>query len=490
MSFTLTELAAALDLSAPPIVIKELTLDSRNVTAGTLFMAVKGLNSDGRDFISQALHSGAAAVMFEVDCPEQAGLDPEDSRLLGVYQLAKHLSALAGLFYGHPSWHQQLIGVTGTNGKSTTTQLIANWSDLLGTPAGVLGTLGNGLYGQLTAAVNTTGSPLEIQSQLAKLATLGAKRFAIEVSSHGLHQHRVAGLNFAVAVFTNLSRDHLDYHHTMANYAAAKRQLFEQCTQQYVINADDPVGRSWLVDYPSAIAYSLHGKLADYAGPQLIGQTVHFSSEGVHVTINSDWGNGVLSAPLLGRFNVSNLLAAMGALLAAGESFERLLATAPQLSGVAGRMEPFVAKDKPLVVVDYAHSPDALEQVLQALRQHNKGRLWCLVGCGGDRDQGKRPLMAQAAEQGADQVILTDDNPRTESASAIIKEMQHGLMTPSAVQIIHNRAQAIDYAITHAEVDDIILVAGKGHEDYQIVGKEKFHYSDRETVANLLGLSL
>lgn len=490
MSFTLKELAAALNLSAPPVVIDELTLDSRRVTTGTLFMAVKGQHSDGRDFISQALERGATAVMYQVDSPEQAGLDPQDNRLLGVYNLAEHLSALAGLFYGQPSLHHQLIGVTGTNGKSTTTQLIANWSALLGTPAGVLGTLGNGLYGQLTAAVNTTGSPLEIQSQLAKLATLGAKRFAIEVSSHGLHQHRVAGLNFAVAVFTNLSRDHLDYHHTMANYAAAKRQLFEQCTQQYVINADDPVGRSWLVDYPSAIAYSLHGKLADYAGPQLIGQTVHFSSEGVQVAINSDWGNGVLSAPLLGRFNVSNLLAAMGALLAAGESFERLLATAPQLSGVAGRMEPFVAKGKPLVVVDYAHSPDALEQVLQALRQHNKGRLWCLVGCGGDRDKGKRPLMAQAAEQGADQVILTDDNPRTESPSAIIKEMQQGLNTPSAAQVIHNRAQAIDYAITHAEVDDIILVAGKGHEDYQIVGKEKLHYSDRETVANLLGLSL
>ena len=487
MALTLRDLAVPLGLSAPAIPIDAITLDSRAAAPGCLFIAVKGHRLDGRQFIDQALRQGAAAVLFEVDHPEQAGLNHQDHRLLGVYRLSRQLSLLAGVFYGDPSADLQLVGVTGTNGKSTVTQLIANWSCLLGTPAGVMGTLGNGLYGQLQQSVNTTGSALEVQAQLAGQLAAGAKRVAMEVSSHGLHQHRVAALDFDVAVFTNLSRDHLDYHGTMAEYGEAKRQLFELCRKARVINADDPVGRRWLRLYPDAIAYSLHGWLADFDGRQLVAETVHFYGGGLKVTINSDWGNGVLSAPLMGRFNVANLLAAMASLLVLGESFDELLASAPRLSGVAGRMEPFVAPGKPLVVVDYAHTPDALEQVLQALRQHCRGRLWCLAGCGGDRDQGKRPLMAAAAEAGADVVILTDDNPRTEAPEAIIEQMRAGLLEPEAALVIHQRAEAIRHAIAQAGVDDIILVAGKGHEDYQIVGTHKMHYSDRETVAALLG---
>lgn len=486
MALTLRDLAVPLGLSAPAIPIDAITLDSRAVTPGCLFIAVKGHRLDGRRFIAQALEQGAAAVLFEVDHPEQAGLNHQDHRLLGAYQLPRQLSLLAGVFYGEPSHGLQLVGVTGTNGKSTVTQLIANWSCLLGTQSGVMGTLGNGLYGQLQQSVNTTGSALEVQSQLAEQLAAGAKRVAMEVSSHGLHQHRVAALDFDVAVFTNLSRDHLDYHGTMAEYGEAKRQLFELCRKARVINADDVVGRRWLRLYPDAIAYSLHGRLADFNGRQLVAETVHFCGGGLKVTINSDWGNGVLSAPLMGRFNVANLLAAMASLLALGESLEDLLATAPRLSGVAGRMEPFSAPGKPLVVVDYAHTPDALEQVLQALRQHCRGRLWCLVGCGGDRDKGKRPLMAAAAEAGADVLILTDDNPRTEAAEAIVGEMRRGLLEPEAALVIHQRAEAIRHAIEQAGVDDIVLVAGKGHEDYQIVGTHKMHYSDRETVAALL----
>lgn len=499
MSLTLRDLSVAIGLSAPAIAINNITLDSRAVTPGALFIAVKGQLQDGRQFIEAALAQGAAAVLVEVDTPEQAGTDSTDARLLNVYQLPQQLSLLAGIFYGDASADVPLIGVTGTNGKSTITQLIANWSGLLGSQAGVLGTLGNGLYGQLQPTINTTGSALAVQQELARQQGLGAKRIAMEVSSHGLHQHRVAALHFKVAVFTNLSRDHLDYHGTMAEYGEAKRQLFEQCSSDEssvdnsslarVINADDPLGRRWLSLYPHAVAYSLHGRLSDFGGRQLIAETVNFSAAGIKVSIHSDWGNGVLSAPLMGRFNVSNLLAAMAALLALGESFERLLATAPLLSGVVGRMESFIAPNRALVVVDYAHTPDALEQALQALRQHCQGRLWCLVGCGGDRDKGKRPLMAAAAEFGADVLLLTDDNPRTESASAIIDDMRQGLSEPDAVKVIHNRAHAIAYAIDKAGADDIILVAGKGHEDYQIVGSEKMHYSDRETVAALLGLT-
>ncbi|ART80840.1 UDP-N-acetylmuramoyl-L-alanyl-D-glutamate--2,6-diaminopimelate ligase [Oceanisphaera avium] len=490
MSLTLRELAQALGHTAPAIPITAITLDSRAVVPGCLFIAIQGQVQDGRQYIETALAQGAAGVLVEVAHPEQAGLVADDPRLLNVYQLAQQVSLLGGLFYGDMSAALPVVGVTGTNGKSTVSQIIANWSDLLGTPAGVMGTLGNGLYGHLTPAINTTGSPLAIQAQLAALQRAGAKRVAMEVSSHGLHQHRVAALQFKVAVFTNLSRDHLDYHATMAEYAAAKRQLFELCQQARVINADDQLGRRWLVHYPDAIAYSLHGRLSDFSGKQIVAETVRFSGDGMQVTINSDWGNGVLFAPLMGSFNVANLLAAMGALLALGEPFERLLATAAQLSGIEGRMESFRAPQQPLVIVDYAHTPDALEQVLNALRQHCQGQLWCVVGCGGDRDKGKRPLMAAAAEQGADCVVLTEDNPRTESASNIINDMRQGLSAPDSVPVVHNRADAIAYAIAQASADDIILVAGKGHEDYQIVGSEKIHYSDRETVAALLGANL
>ncbi|MCC4264944.1 UDP-N-acetylmuramoyl-L-alanyl-D-glutamate--2,6-diaminopimelate ligase [Oceanimonas baumannii] len=487
MSLTLRELAMVLGYSAPAIAIDSITLDSRNVTPGCLFIAIQGHQADGRRFIDSALQQGAAAVIYQTDSAEEAGLNSRDHRLLGVFELPALLSRLAGAFYGEPGRQLQLVGVTGTNGKSTVSQLIAHWSQLLGTSSGVMGTLGNGLCGQLQPAANTTGSALEVQQQLAGMLAAGASRVAMEVSSHGLHQHRVAALDFDVAVFTNLSRDHLDYHGTMAEYGEVKRSLFELCRKGRVINADDVYGRRWLSHYSDAVAYSLHGRLADFPGRQLVAETVHFYGDGVKVTINSDWGNGVLSAPLIGRFNVANLLAAMGAMLELGESFERLLETAPKLVGVAGRMEPFTAPGSPMVVVDYAHTPDALEQVLQALQQHCRGRLWCLTGCGGDRDKGKRPLMAAAAEKGADEVILTDDNPRTESPAAIIAEMQAGLSSPAAARVIHSRSEAIEYAINSAGEQDIILVAGKGHEDYQIVGTHTIHYSDRETVAALLG---
>ena len=309
----------------------------------------------------------------------------------------------------------------------------------------------------------------------------------MEVSSHGLVQHRVAALPFSVAVFTNLSRDHLDYHGTMEAYGAAKEELLklvdEPCA---VINADDRLGRQWLAAYPGAVAFGVHGPIENHVGRQLTAQDPHFHQQGFDTRINSSWGNGVLSAPLLGRFNVSNVLAAMGAMLVLGYDFDALLASAPKLQPVTGRMECFGGGKAPLAVVDYAHTPDALEKALQALRVHCEGRLWCLVGCGGDRDRGKRPMMAAMAEQHADRVILTDDNPRTEAPEQIMADMVAGLRDPAAVQIEHDRVKAIRLALSQASKQDIILVAGKGHEDYQIIGTDKRHYSDRETVAAAL----
>ncbi|MGL5451865.1 MAG: UDP-N-acetylmuramoyl-L-alanyl-D-glutamate--2,6-diaminopimelate ligase [Aeromonas sp.] len=482
---TLEAVLRPFGITAPALPLIDIQLDSRRVGPGSLFVAIRGHQVDGRRFIQQAVAQGAAAVVFETDGEFIAPATAVPC--IGVKDLPAHLCALSGYFYDQPAKKLQLVGITGTNGKSTTALLVANWRTLLGGKAGVMGTIGNGLFGHLMEAENTTGSAVQVQSNLAELQEQGADLVAMEVSSHGLVQHRVAGLPFAAAVFTNLSRDHLDYHGTMEAYGAAKEQLLQQVDESHaVINADDALGARWLKTYPTAVAFSVDGPIANHVGRQLTAQQLDFHQQGFRAQINSSWGNGVLSAPLLGRFNVSNVLAAMGVMLVLGYDFQALLATAPQLQPVTGRMECFGGGEIPLAVVDYAHTPDALEKALQALRVHCKGQLWCLVGCGGDRDRGKRPMMAAMAEQHADRVILTDDNPRTEQPALIMADMVAGLLDPAPVQVEHDRAKAIGLAIGQANKQDIILVAGKGHEDYQIIGTDKRHYSDRETVAATL----
>ncbi|MGL6350715.1 MAG: UDP-N-acetylmuramoyl-L-alanyl-D-glutamate--2,6-diaminopimelate ligase [Aeromonas sp.] len=484
-SRTLEAVLRPFGITVPALPLIDIQLDSRRVGPGSLFVAIRGHQVDGRRFIQQAVAQGAAAVVFETDGEFIAPATAVPC--IGVKDLPAHLCALSGYFYDQPAKKLQLVGITGTNGKSTTALLVANWRTLLGGNAGVMGTIGNGLFGHLMEAENTTGSAVQVQSNLAELQELGADLVAMEVSSHGLVQHRVAGLPFAAAVFTNLSRDHLDYHGTMEAYGAAKEQLLQQVDESNaVINADDALGARWLKTYPTAVAFSVDGPIANHVGRQLTAQQLDFHQQGFRAQINSSWGNGVLSAPLLGRFNVSNVLAAMGVMLVLGYDFQALLATAPQLQPVTGRMECFGGGEIPLAVVDYAHTPDALEKALQALRVHCKGQLWCLVGCGGDRDRGKRPMMAAMAEQHADRVILTDDNPRTEQPALIMADMVAGLLDPAPVQVEHDRAKAIGLAIGQANKQDIILVAGKGHEDYQIIGTDKRHYSDRETVAATL----
>ncbi|MFC3913320.1 UDP-N-acetylmuramoyl-L-alanyl-D-glutamate--2,6-diaminopimelate ligase [Pseudaeromonas sharmana] len=486
MSLTLDALLSPLGIAAPNVALREMQLDSRAVQPGDLFLALPGHAVDGRQFMNAAAAKGAAAILFE-----PAGLDsvPECAALcIAVPGLARCVSELAGRFYGEPSRQLQLIGVTGTNGKSTTTQLIANWRSLLGGQAGVMGTIGNGLFGALQPTENTTASPLAIQQQLAQQLALGADLVAMEVSSHGLVQHRVSALSFAVAVFTNLSRDHLDYHGDMDAYAAAKRQLFSMVAPaDVVLNADDAVGRQWLQQIPQAVTYTLLPENAPRGSRYVEAVAVRFHDRGFSASLRTSWGQGVLDASLLGQFNVSNVLAALAAMLVLGYDFKALLAAAPRLSPVTGRMECFGGDAQPLLVVDYAHTPDGLEKALAAARLHCRGRLFCLVGCGGDRDRGKRPMMASAAEQLADVVILTDDNPRTEAPEAIIADMRGGLSRPDQVRVIHQREQAIRQAWSEARAGDVILIAGKGHEDYQIIGKQKLHYSDRETASLLLG---
>ncbi|MGE6103715.1 UDP-N-acetylmuramoyl-L-alanyl-D-glutamate--2,6-diaminopimelate ligase [Aeromonas veronii] len=485
LSRALDALLRPFGIQAPALTLTDIQLDSRRVGPGSLFVAIRGHQVDGRRFIEQAVAQGATAVVFEEDGEFIPPSTPVPC--IGMRDLPAHLSALAGYFYDQPAQKLDLVGITGTNGKSTTALLVANWRTLLGGKAGVMGTIGNGLFGNLIEAENTTGSAVQVQANLAALQAQGADLVAMEVSSHGLVQHRVAALPFAAAVFTNLSRDHLDYHGTMEAYGAAKEQLLQLVDESNaVINRDDELGAKWLKKYPAAVAFSVNGPIEYHSGRQLTAQQLDFHQQGFRAQINSSWGNGVLSAPLLGRFNVSNVLAAMGVMLVLGYDFNELLATAPKLQPVTGRMECFGGGDTPLAVVDYAHTPDALEKALQALRVHCTGQLWCLVGCGGDRDRGKRPMMAAMAEQYADRVILTNDNPRTEEPARIMADMVAGLRDPAAVQVEHDRVKAISLAIGQASKQDIILVAGKGHEDYQIIGTDKRHYSDRETVAAAL----
>lgn len=477
--------------------LKQMTLDSRQIQQGDLFIALKGHQVDGRKFILNAIENGAKIVLAEAEEDQiEVELDPQFAKfnldrtacckVISVPQLPKWLSAIAGAFYDNPSQKLVLAGITGTNGKTTTAQLLAQWRNLFGGKSAIMGTIGNGLYGKVQEAVNTTGSAIEIQRNLADFVELGADFCAMEVSSHGLAQFRAEALEFDLAIFTNLSRDHLDYHNTMEEYAEAKFRLFREFeTKVQVINADDEIGAKWLSKLPNAVAVSANPNFN--SNHKFVKATaVKFTLQGAVIHFESSWGNGELHSRLIGAFNVSNILTAFAGLLALGFDIQTLIKTAPQLVGVAGRMECITSPNKPMVIVDYAHTPDALEKALEAARLHCEGELYCIFGCGGDRDAGKRALMAAIAEKLADKVIATDDNPRTENNQKIMSDILKGFENQSAVQVIHSREQAIKTAIKQAKASDVILIAGKGHEDYQIIGTEKLHFSDQETAKKYL----
>ncbi|HHR6078532.1 TPA: UDP-N-acetylmuramoyl-L-alanyl-D-glutamate--2,6-diaminopimelate ligase [Providencia alcalifaciens] len=488
----LCELLAPFGVSTTNVSLREMTLDSRKAAAGDLFIAVKGHQSDGRHYIPQAIAQGVSAVIAEAQGEAEEGEIRFIHGVPVIYlnDLNNRLSALAGEFYHQPSSQMKLVGVTGTNGKTTTTQLIAQWAKGLGETSAVMGTVGNGLLGQVSPSENTTGSAVDIQLELTQLLNKKATLTAMEVSSHGLVQGRVAALQFDVAVFTNLSRDHLDYHGDMANYEAAKWLLFStHQTKTQIINADDEVGLKWLQRLPQACAVTMENRIpANWQGPWLKATDVDYHDKGATIHFTSSWGEGSFESPLMGAFNVSNLLLAMATLLMMDYPLEQLLATTDALMPVCGRMEVFSVAGKPTVVVDYAHTPDALEKALAAARLHCKGKLWCVFGCGGDRDKGKRPLMGASAEQYADKVVITDDNPRSEDPLDIINDIMAGILDSSRVFAIPGRPEAVTNTILQAQPDDVILVAGKGHEDYQIIGSRRLDYSDRLTVARLLGV--
>nr|WP_228005716.1 UDP-N-acetylmuramoyl-L-alanyl-D-glutamate--2,6-diaminopimelate ligase [Xenorhabdus sp. BG5] len=486
------DLLAPWGVDTPELPLREMTLDSRKAAAGDLFVAVQGHQTDGRKYIPQAIAQGVAAVIAEAKGKAENGTMQKMHGVPVIYldDLNSKLSKLAGEFYQHPGNKLKLVGVTGTNGKTTTTQLLAQWSQGLGETSAVMGTVGNGLLGMIVPSENTTGSAVDIQLDLQQVAHQNATFVAMEVSSHGLVQGRVAALPFQAAIFTNLSRDHLDYHGDMENYEEAKWRLFSSHNvKQKIINADDVIGQKWLSRLPDAVAVSMENNLPEnWQGRWLSASEVHYHDKGVSITFTSSWGNGTLNSPLMGAFNVSNLLLALTTLLSLDYSLEKLLSTASYLSPVCGRMEVFSAVGRPTIVVDYAHTPDALEKALSAARLHCKGQLWCVFGCGGDRDKGKRPLMGGVAEQDADHVVVTDDNPRSEEPQAIVADILQGFIDPGQAMVIHGRVEAVTSAIMQASEEDVVLVAGKGHEDYQLVGNRRLDYSDRLTVARLLGV--
>ena len=465
--------------------IRELTLDSRKVRPGDLFLAVNGAQQDGRDYIGDAIARGAAAVIYEAG--DALPMYDSAALLLPVQGLQAQLSEIAGRFYGEPSRGLRVVAVTGTNGKTSVTQLLAQASDLLGQQCGLIGTLGSGFYGHLTLGHYTTPDPLTVQATLADLKNAGAKLVAIEVSSHGLAQHRINAVNVSVAVLTNLTRDHLDYHGSMQAYADAKARLFSwPGLRATVLNIDDAFGRELAQQQDAAIrliTYSVSDSSAS-----IYCRNVRFSHTGIQAEVVTAQGEGNLSSTLIGRFNLSNLLAVIGALLAQGYSLEQALSVVAKVQGPAGRMQVLGGQQQPLVVVDYAHTPDALEQVLTALRPHvaADGRLLCLFGCGGERDKGKRPLMAEVVERLADVAVVTDDNPRGEDPAVIRAEILAGFSSDAGVSEVNERGTAIAQLIAQAHPHDVILLAGKGHEDYQEIQQQRHHFSDLEQAQQAL----
>ena len=488
-------------LDALPVQVTHVTAISREARRGGVFLAYPGATNDGRAFIADAISRGVSAVLYE------AGFDWYANSELGntvphaaVKNLKRFASLIAGHVYQNPSNDLWMIGVTGTNGKTSVSQWIAQALATTSKRSAVVGTIGNGFVEQLTAAENTTPDAVMLQRLLRDYVNAGAQACAMEVSSHGLDQGRAADVKFDIAVFTNLTRDHLDYHLTMEAYGAAKARLFQsRGLKTAVINVDDPFGRKLAEDISNngsnvrVVRFACNGgsKFAN-----LTGANLSVSPSGLSFTVRllgDTKQEARVDSAILGAFNISNLLAVIGALLASGVNLAAAAKIASELKPVPGRMQTVRSGQKggdanrPLVVVDYAHTPDALEKALSTLAAvvPDKGRLISVFGCGGDRDRGKRPLMGAVSAQFADLTIVTSDNPRTEDAQRIIADIEPG-MIGAAYRVVADRYQAIYEALNAANQSDIVLIAGKGHEDYQIIGESKQHFSDVEVAVEAL----
>ncbi|MDR9402179.1 MAG: UDP-N-acetylmuramoyl-L-alanyl-D-glutamate--2,6-diaminopimelate ligase [Halothece sp. Uz-M2-17] len=476
-------------LSDSPNLDQEITAivtNSHQCQGGELFIGLPGTRVDGGDFWRSAITSGAIAAIIT---PEAAKRYPPTSEfcVFSVNNINDVYAQLATAFYNYPSQTLNLVGVTGTNGKTTTTHLIEFFLSAAQHPTALLGTLYARWQGYNQVATHTTPFPAELQAQLADALAAGNEYAVLEVSSHALAQGRVKGCEFQVAVFTNLTQDHLDFHETMENYFQAKALLFrpEYLKGRAIINQDDPYGKRLIQELPAekVWSYSRQDSSADLYPEHLV-----YEATGVKGTLKTPLGEIPFSSPLVGEFNLSNLLAAVGAALQLGGTLETIARCLPNFTGVPGRMERVQvdANQEISVIVDYAHTPDSLENLLNAARPFIPKRMICVFGCGGDRDRTKRPLMGKIASDLADIPVVTSDNPRTEDPQQIIEDILNGMAGNDQTIVERDRAVAIQTAIAMAQPGDGVLIAGKGHEDYQILGTEKVHFDDREEAKKAL----
>jgi UDP-N-acetylmuramoyl-L-alanyl-D-glutamate--2,6-diaminopimelate ligase len=467
---------------APAIMIGGLNSDSRKIQAGEVFVALQGAHQHGLVYAQQAMANGAAAILYDPDGVDAAPL----LRIpcIAVADLEQRLGDIAAHFYQQPSQQLSVIGITGTNGKTTISQFLAQSLDA----CGLVGTLGWGDRERLQATGFTTPDALQLQWILQQFVQQQRQWVVMEVSSHGLEQGRVNGVAFQGAIFSNLTRDHLDYHGSMASYLKAKLKLFEFASLQFaVVNLDDVAAEQVLHTIAGRIpcwGFSIQGQTHVLAGECLLAEQIEYSNQGIRFHVR--WGHRIERAvtPVVGSFNLQNAMSVLCTLLALGWSFEQAIAQLARLQPVVGRMERFGGDGLPTVLVDYAHTPDALEQVLRNAR--NDSRLWVVFGCGGDRDNGKRAQMGAIAQQWADQVIITDDNPRSEAPQAIVADILSGCRAGEALQIIHDRKAAIQQAIRLACAADCIVVAGKGHENYQEINGIRLPFRDQDVVREAL----
>ena len=481
----------------PEIEVKGLTLDSREVEPGYVFIALEGQFDHGLAYAEAAINKGAVAVLcdekFDQYCQQILSRLMSRAICVPVRSLKDRLGGMASQFYAEPSENMFICGVTGTDGKTSVSHFIAQAMRQAYGLSAVIGTLGNGLIDNLQESTHTTPNVIDLHKMLANFYQTGVEHVAMEVSSHGLDQKRVANVNFDVAVLTNLSRDHLDYHGDIASYKQAKKKLFtENASKSLVLNIDDDFGAEIFNENKNNQDIWLYGLDEDKVKQSklyVFASSIRNAVNGIAFTLNSSKGVADVNVQLIGEFNVYNVLASMCVLLESGINFNHAVKYIGKLHTVTGRMELLAIKDRPSVVIDYAHTPEALTQALVNVRKHTTGKVICVFGCGGDRDTGKRSLMAKAAEKLSDLVILTNDNPRTEDPLKIIDDIKQGIENEIQLIVEVDRKKAIKHAIEISTVEDMVLIAGKGHELFQIIGDEKFAFSDKEIALLALGVS-
>ncbi|WP_168919591.1 UDP-N-acetylmuramoyl-L-alanyl-D-glutamate--2,6-diaminopimelate ligase [Enterobacteriaceae endosymbiont of Donacia clavipes] len=474
------------------ILINKIILDSRKIKGkNCLFIAVKGHKKDGKNFIEHAITKGAAAILTYPDniVSYRKIFFKKNIPIIYLPNLHKYISYFAGILYGNPSEKIPVIGITGTNGKTSVTNFLMQWLYFLKKKPAILSTIGNGFYKKLIKTNNTTDSAVKIQSSLKNFIDKKADIVIMEVSAHGITQFRVANIIFYIGIFTNLSRDHLDYYYNMKNYELSKWNFFSKYKiKKKIINIDDNIGYKWFKKLPNTIAITTKKRVINKSNLFFNAKKIIFFEKKTIILFKSSWGNGKIKINLIGHFNVLNIILTITALLSLNYPLKELLKTASKIYPVEGRMQEVCFKKKsiPKIIIDYAHTPDSLKNVLLTIKLFCKRKIWCVFGCGGERDIGKRSMMGNIATKFANYVILTNDNPRTENALNIINDIKKGCKTLKNVYSILDRTKAISYAIFNSHKKDTILITGKGHENYQIIGNKTLNYSDYNTIQKIL----